>query len=98
MAMIDVEIADGRTIFRFRTRGDFIKLIQRKPDKIDEERHVRCWAIRHRDQEDFEPARLSYLRANSVAVVRIVEPEDRQAFEERFPDAIARKEAASVSA
>jgi hypothetical protein len=98
MAMVDVEIADGRTIFRFRTRGDFIKLIQRKPEKIDEERHVRCWAIRHRDQEGFEPARLSYLRANSVALVRVVEPEERQAFEEQYLEDAVRQEAANGAA
>lgn len=97
MAMVDVSLADGRTVLRFRSRGQFIALLRRKPEGIDEERHVRCWALWHRDQEDFEPAVMSYIRANSVAFVRVIEGAERERFEEAFPEARPRERVGSGS-
>lgn len=97
MAMIDVAMADGRTVFRFRTRGQFIALIKRKPEAIDEERHVHGWARWQREDETFEATTLSYLRQNSVAYIRVLDRAERDAFEQEFPDARPRERSISAT-
>lgn len=85
--MIDAHIADGRTTFRFKSRGQFIDLIGRNLGKFgefDTVQGVKCWVRWHRE-DDFVPCKLHSIRAGSVAFTRAVEGQERADFETRFP-------------
>lgn len=83
--MIDVRMADGRTTFRFWSRGQFISLLKRKPEEIDKERYVNGFARWHTDDENpWEPVKLTYIRPNSISFVRVVPSQEREAFEAAY--------------
>jgi len=82
--MIDAHIADGRTVFRFKTRGNMISLINRNLAELESEGAVKCW-VRWHPGDDFVPCRVMSLRGNSVSFTREVVGEERQAFDEQYP-------------
>lgn len=92
--MIDVHMADGRTTFRFKSRGQFIDLISRNLSKLDENRAVACW-VRWHAEEEFIPCRIMSVRANSVAYTQAVFGDERDAFDTQFPPPIRQEEGTS---
>jgi len=82
--MIDVHMADGRTIFRFKTRGHLVDLVGRKLDELDGTRAVACWVSWHPGDE-FVPCRILSIRRNSVSFTREVVGAEREAFDLAFP-------------
>lgn len=82
--MIDVHIADGRTVFRFRNRSQFIDLLGRDLGQLGSNRAVDAW-VRWHPEEDFVPSRIVSIRKHSVSFTREVTGEERQEFEAKFP-------------
>lgn len=77
--MVDVHLCDGRTTFRFMSRGKAVHLFKRDPAELGEEDSVRVW-VRWHPQSDWEPTRLQYVRRHSVSFVVQVDPAERAAF------------------
>lgn len=82
--MIDVHMTDGRTVFRVKSRGNFIDLIGRKVSELDSNRAISCW-VRWHPQDDFVPCRIMSVRSNSVSFTREIVGEERQEFDAKFP-------------
>lgn len=82
--MIDVHLADGRTIFRLKKRGHFIDLIGRDLTALDSTSAQSCW-VRWYPEEEFVPCRIMSVRKQSVAFTREIVGEERQEFDRKFP-------------
>jgi hypothetical protein len=82
--MVDVHMADGRTVFRFKSRSQFIDLLSRNLDALDEAKAVACW-VRWHPQDEFMFCRIMSVRKHSVAFTRAVTGEERDAFDVQFP-------------
>ena len=85
--MIDVHLADGRTVFRFVARARLMRLVNRDPATIDEQRAERCWALWHPNQPEWEPVRVQYVRKHSISFIRHVEPTERDQFLSKYAPA-----------
>lgn len=82
--MIDVKLADGRTTFRFWSRGQFIATLKTKVEGLDEARYISAFARWQKDDTTWEPVKLFHVRPNSVSFVRLVERAEREEFEEEY--------------
>ena len=81
--MIDVHMADGRTVFRLRSRERFINLLNVDLTALDESRALFCWVRWHPDEE-FVPTHILSIRKASVAFTRRISGEERVKFEALF--------------
>lgn len=69
-----VQMTDGRTVHLLERRADFLTLVTRKPtEALDARQPIAALTRRHVDG-GFEPSRLLFLRASSVAQVEQVLP------------------------
>lgn len=82
--IVDVHMADGRTVFRFKSRSQFIDLLSRDLDALDEAKAVACW-VRWHPQDDFLPCRIMSVRKHSVSFTRAVVGDEKAAFDAQFP-------------
>lgn len=97
--MIDVQLRDGRTILRFRTRGAFQAAIKSDPTTLDERRPVKCWRSYEVVQggtgdiirQQWEQTACHHLSKASLSNVMAVDDAERRNFSARFPDAADRE-------
>lgn len=79
MAMVDVHMTDGRTVFRAMSRGTMVKLFRKDLEEFDEGRAESVWVMWH-PQAEWELLRVHYMKKHSVAWVREVPPKERDEF------------------
>jgi hypothetical protein len=88
--MIDVHLADGRTVMRFASRGQMIALIKRDPAQIDETAAERCWVDRGQG-EGFKRARVQYLRKFQIGWIDQLDRLDAETFMREHAPELLRK-------
>lgn len=79
MAMIDAHLTDGRTVFRCMSRGTLIRMFKRDLDTLDEGRAEHIWVMWH-PQAEWEKIAVHYVKKHSVAFIRNIGAEERNAF------------------
>jgi hypothetical protein len=80
--MVDCMMKDGRTTFRFSSRGAAIAALKRKPSMMDSEdsgRGIHCWRW-FIENNEWQHVKLQYLNASSISFVLEVPRDQREAF------------------
>lgn len=78
--LVDLHMKDGRTVFRFMTRGRAVVAMTRKPLDMATEGGLSCWVQWHQGTEGWIPYSVVYINPSSVSYVVAVSNEDRDAF------------------